>query len=789
MRCFKILFCCCVCVLFGLGKAKSQLYKIDLDSKIKKSSLIIEGTVSEQHSFWNAAHTMIYTASEINISGILKGSKQLKVEVVTQGGSVGNYAIKCSDLLELRKGQKGIFFCYPNQLSLTSPITKKLLLDVYSSKQGFLKYNLKKNEALAPFARYANISSLKLLIAQKTGTSFQKIAEGPAVHSGSNPSNGTAGTLAATISSFAPTTVNAGTFYDSIKNTLTINGSGFGATPSGDCAVLFKDADSDDNDPTFTVDYTSPYFIKWSNNQIIIHVPDQAGTGPIGVQIADGTLTSTVTDLDVFYSVQNATFDIDGETVIKEPRLANTDGKGGYTLLYGNSTAGSGADITKTESYQTFKRALNTWKELTGVNITEGGNSTVQKIDAYDGNNMVLLDNTNTGIARLAEGVLATTYSGFSVCPSSENFAAQKAGFDVLIRNTGVSKGNVDFTAGPCFPTQNEYDLENTILHELGHALNLGHIVDDYQVTGNNYNNVNPSKLMHYAILDFVDRRSPDASAYQGALYAVAKLGKTYGNCEGIFPNEMTLNTSLTASNDECPSSFPTATLEDNTNVFFDLTHSTSNKFGDPSFTQVNCQGTGTSVTNNAYYAFKNGSNTTLNLAISNYTTSPAELDDCSGQQSRLALYDVSACPVGQQFPAPVSCLTFAGDGTINFSGLEANHAYLLYADGVRNTKASFNMLFNSNGNPVPTNELTVELYPNPVHYTLNVKLTNATAGKYEYAVFDIMGRVLTTSDLNVSLPTQTFPVIVANAATGIYFIRINDSNGKTVAEKKIFKY
>ena len=98
-------------------------------------------------------------------------------------------------------------------------------------------------------------------------------------------------------------------------------------------------------------------------------------------------------------------------------------------------------------------------------------------------------------------------------------------------------------------------------------------------------------------------------------------------------------------------------------------------------------------------------------------------------------------------------------------------------------------MVFNSNGNPLPGNEATIVLYPNPVHYTLNVKLSNATAGTYEYAVFDAMGRMLRRNSFTVSLPVQIFPVALSTAATGVYFIRITDSNGKKVAEEKFLKY
>jgi hypothetical protein len=74
----------------------------------------------------------------------------------------------------------------------------------------------------------------------------------------------------------------------------------------------------------------------------------------------------------------------------------------------------------------------------------------------------------------------------------------------------------------------------------------------------------------------------------------------------------MTPLSSFAISNDDCPSTFPSTVLQDNTTVSFDLVHATSNKFVDPSFKQVNCKNTGTPVTNNAYYAFLTGTKTKL---------------------------------------------------------------------------------------------------------------------------------------------------------------------------------
>ena len=781
-------------LLAAFSTAKAQLYKIELTDKIKRASLIVEGKVTEQHSFWNDEHTVIYTSNKVHVYKLFKGRTiAANIEVITLGGTVGTKCLKVSDVLQLDKGQQGMFFLFENARNIRSPQTKNILYDVYSSGQGFLKYDRTGTKAYAPFVKYDNVQqTLYKLINQYTGIKEKIIDntfESNTAHIETNGPVVSNGTAAVAITSFSPTTVHGGAINDQTNNILTITGSGFENNPSGNAAVLFKDANNDNADPDFSVAYNSPYIISWTNTQIKLHVPDRAGTGKFSVVIKDGTTATSTQDLDVFFSVIDALFQDDaGDYVIREPRLMNTNNNGGYSIVYSTSTAGKGIDFSASPAKGTFERALATWKEILGANIIEGGTTTQQAVKDDDVN-LITFDNTNTGQPNMGDGVLESTFSWFSACQQNgEILVAQKTGFDIVLRNDAVSSGDkLTIEDGPCFPIQGSYDLEMIILHELGHALNLSHINDDFESDGGGYVTVNPSKLMHYAILDYVGRRSPDISAYDGALYDITPQKNVYGNC-GLFAQEMVPLPALNIAEDECPSNFPSSSIADNTIVSFDLVHATSNKLKDPSFKQVTCTGTGTTVTNNLYYAFSTGSKSEVTLDISSYTTVPAELASCGGQGIRMALYDVETCPQAQTYPTPVICGTFNSNTTIKLDQLEQNHKYLLYFDGIRNTKASFYATFNPNGsNPGITT--TVDIAPNPIENGYaNIKITNTKGSFYQYALFDAVGKQLLTGKLTVSTPVQTFTLTMKNVAAGMYFLRLVDENGKTISKKKIIK-
>lgn len=703
------------CLILCFSFARSQgLYPVSTEQKIINSTLIVEGKVISRKSAWNNSHTMIYTTSQVEVYKVFKGTLQKKtVDIITIGGAVDGYLIQATHLLELNKNDVGIFFLRPDKTQ-NAPADITPVHEVYSSSQGFYKYNLKLKSASAPFIEYNDIEKqLYRDLRNKTGrspeiknTSFS--LEKPGSRFQSNNS-----VLAPVISSFSPTTVNAGALLDPTNNILTITGTGFGSK-SGDAAVLFSHADFPAGTQFTDVLHTSPLIVSWSATQIRVRVPTQAGSGPIRVVDNAGSLVNSSTNLNILYSVLTADF---GDPYgIKQFTLGNMNGNGGYSIKYSTSTANSGVNINSSPAKTTFQRALNTWKEGVGVNFAEAGTTSLQTINPDDGENIIAYDNGGTGMPPLADGVLATCFSGITICTNNPaTNQARKTGFDIVIRNIGFSNGTVPFTLGPCPPLSefsNNVDLETVLLHELGHALNLGHIVDPLQ--GSGAGTATPGKVMHFSIAYNLRRISLDYSSLTGGTFLTTRHDYSYGSCVTGDP-EMTPLQTVLEEKDECPATFPISTMPTLTKINFDLAHATSNKLIDPAYNQWKKDGTGANVTNTAYYAFKtNETGGTLEMEVMDYTTSPAAIAACEPGSAgvpptgvKISIYKVSTCPAGGSFPVPIDYQTFGTNAALQtVSGLTANSTYLIAVDGIQNTKAMFNIEFTGTALPVQSTDL-----------------------------------------------------------------------------------
>lgn len=451
-----------------------HMVPISLEDRARKAELIIEGEVISQKSFWNAAHTNIYTSNIIRVYKVFKGTVQeQQLELITQGGTVGLKRQVLSTALELYKGQQGLFFLLHEKELSNTPDNLKLRTIAYASQQGFVKYNLQETNATDVFNTYSSIQQLYNQVTAKTGSSYQTVQENtPLLKALDAKQFGETQTqnslLIPVITSFSPTVTTAGTGV-----ILTINGTNFGSSRGSNGKVEFRNAD--DGGKTFIEPRLKDY-VSWTNTQIKVRIPSRgvnggtAGSGEIRVTAADGTSIASATQITIEYAILNVTLT---QNNIKsfEPLLQDKNGDGGYTIRYAPSMQNRSA------AQEGFKRALDTWTCATNVNWDIGAPTTIEAANDDDISVIRFAPSSSFG----QEGVLASTLSYWEGYRCGTDTLFWLSEFDMGI-NSGIS-----WQYGPGGPGAGQYDFETVILHELGHAHQLGHVIL-------------PRAVMHYAV-------------------------------------------------------------------------------------------------------------------------------------------------------------------------------------------------------------------------------------------------------------------------------------------------
>jgi hypothetical protein len=487
--------------------AQCLLQHIPLPARIAQSQVVIEGQVIGSYAFVSAHDGHIYTANQVMVSKVLKGKPSLnqgKYTIITQGGTVGDRMERVYPSLQLHAGQSGVFMLgKPLEFEVSYSTRTKGPGHVMgapgsSGPSSYIAYNPPSLMAVDVFETFAN--RYKLL------DELAVMAEGKWVKMGDLNLPIESSHKKAGITGFSPTTIAAGN-----GNMLTIEGSGFG-TDYG--AVGFANAD---NGGQTTLQFTDSIFIvSWTDTKIEVYVPRQAGSGNIQVVTSSNTTYTSPSSLTVSYA--RLEVDANGPTTNPGHRryatnLENDNGTGGYTWkFHGNFLKERGAVLA-------IMRAMQTWRCSTGLHFdVDTTNATyVDKADR-DGVHTIMWQNPNQTIST---GALAVTFSQWSGCYNATTKDWHWFLNDVdMVFDDALSSGRT-WNYGPANPTSNQYDMESVALHELGHAHQLGHII-------------NPNGVMHYSIKNGEHKRNLSSDSDIPAGKDVMNTSTTSTGCSGV---------------------------------------------------------------------------------------------------------------------------------------------------------------------------------------------------------------------------------------------------------------
>ncbi|SMB85063.1 hypothetical protein SAMN00120144_3162 [Hymenobacter roseosalivarius DSM 11622] len=455
---------------------------LDPTSRAQASALVVEGEVLDARSFWDTSHRRIYTAHRVRVFKVFKGAAAAELTVITEGGTVELKRQELTNTLRLFPGEQGVLFLYPAPFAGIEAAGQAWT--AYGSEQGFIRYDLTKASASEPFRQYPLVgqnfyADLKLTTGQPT----LEVAANPVLTAvqaqRTRPAVAAKGT-APIVAGLSPLTIAAG-----INAVLTITGTGFGAT-RGTGFVSFLNAD--DGGETQTRAQTADY-ISWTDTRIQVRVPSNgnvpglpdgtipartapAGTGPVRVTTAEQLEGISGIPLTVIYAVSNV--ETQGTNEIVRPGHINQNSKGGYTLRFDSSLAGNAAAVAA------FRRALATWRCQTGMNWEVGANSTKRGAEENDEN--VIGFDFGTGESQLPARVLGRTTSYYEGCRISSGPVYFWVSEIDMQLDTETS-----WQFGPGNPSASQIDFESVIVHELGHAHQLSHVIA-------------PAAVMHYAV-------------------------------------------------------------------------------------------------------------------------------------------------------------------------------------------------------------------------------------------------------------------------------------------------
>lgn len=515
----KILSTILVVCLYTVAFSQCMMAPVTLQYRVNSSSVIAEGKVISQTSFWNSNQTLIFTENVIEVYKVFKGNiTALQIAIITEGGIVGNTKHVVEPSLQLKSDDIATFFLITSSIqNVVSGISASLTFEPYAGSQGAIRYDLISKKGNDVFNTYTDIDTqVYQQIVSLTGQSYSNQKSFNILNSGNGPGNSPL--MPPGITGIAPASLPAGRLNNPALTTITITGTGF-TTYTGPANLQFPDAN---NGGAGYISCPANHIVSWNATQIVAWVPSGAGSG--NIRVTDNTGASQVSPIAITITYNES--NINSGLNYYSPDLVNDNGLSGYTFLYNTTFNGNAAAVAA------FERALSTWRCGTYVNFGRPApmTATGTACQASDGTNVVTFD----GSCALPAGVLGVSYSYYGGCGGGVWYLTEN---DLKFRTNGT--GGITWNFGPGPTGGVNYDFESVAVHELGHSHQLGHTI------------LTPPSVMHWALPNATDRRTLVATSEVAGGNDI--LGRSVVN-NACGPTAMVL---LNASN--CNIAAPTA--------------------------------------------------------------------------------------------------------------------------------------------------------------------------------------------------------------------------------------
>ena len=457
-----------------LAFTQCTVIPFSLEKRVKMADIVVEGKVLQKESFWNKTHDFIYTRNLIQVTQVFKGQTTEFIEVVTEGGFVGTDGLRVEPSLQVVENEQGVFLLKASTLPEHQGV--KSVYQPVASVQSFVKYDLVNRTGHGYFEIYEDVENqlfkkIELYVGKARNTTGKPLLGIQSLRPLAAPD----------ITSIDRDTVAAG-----IAEVLTIKGSNFGFIKNNGYVEFL---DPNYGDGRFYPLYYPSSYLKWSNSEIQVMIPQRAGTGKIRVVNNSGETGTSGQSIYVKYAQSN--FGFRGNSSLDsgffQPGHINLSGNGGYRWTMATNFE------KNQNAVNAFFRAAETWRCNTRMNWDVSSTTTTPKGFAPDGINVV--EFTKFGDGRL--GVCSSWYSG---CIGSNIGYFYVSELDIMFDST------ISWYYGQDKPQTSQYDFETVATHELGHGHQLNHVIDD-------------SKIMHYSLRNGERKTTLHKHDLEGAAY------------------------------------------------------------------------------------------------------------------------------------------------------------------------------------------------------------------------------------------------------------------------------
>jgi len=410
-----------------------------LDELIQLSTNIIEAEIIAQQSFWDADSLNILTAHSLKIlQGVNLKQHEQPVVLITKGGQVENDYMVFSGTSFFQVGDEGLFF---TELSEHNFIRKQddQYLSLINSKASFI--HLYPNDTFVTIQDVSyQLKTVYQKISKHKKTSF--VFQEPSDIKQKVPKKSVA------ITKVSPLTIPAND-----TEVLTIKGTGFG-TLSEAANVYLPNC----NQPSGVIYIAIPKanISFWNDKEIRIKVPGfdiksgfpGVGSGLVKIQTASGVELTSAQRVTITYNqkkLNNVNID-----------LISHANNGEIPFYISKSLVDDGA-------LPAIERAMDLWYCQTGIKFSIIG--TVNEACYKTDNKNVISYDDDCSIAQL--GFTRLLVSG---CGSGNEVYLRD--LDIIINHNRT--WSFDLIESPIGTS----DFASTILHELGHAHLLGHVLN-----------------------------------------------------------------------------------------------------------------------------------------------------------------------------------------------------------------------------------------------------------------------------------------------------------------------